>query len=133
MSNSKDTARQDEQEMVRRLLDDDLRVGVEGGAGDFQELRQMLGDSLRSRVRYLGMLGFVLTLAFLAVAVVSAVQFFQTPEADVRGLLLWATLFLVSTTQIVLVKVWFWINWNRNSVVREIKRLELRLVAGGRG
>lgn len=121
------TNRDSEQAMIRRLLDEDFAESND--TGDIQQLRQMIADSLRSKVRFLSILGFVLTLVFLALAVTSVVQFFRTPESDVRGLILWATLFMTAATQIVLVKVWFWINWNRNSVVRELKRLELRLAS----
>jgi hypothetical protein len=42
--------------------------------------------------------------------------------------LLWMTFFSIAIMQTVLMKLWYWIIWNRYSVVREVKRLELRIV-----
>ena len=42
--------------------------------------------------------------------------------------LLFITMFSVSIMQTVLMKLWYWLIWNRYSIVREIKRLELRIV-----
>jgi hypothetical protein len=37
------------------------------------------------------------------------------------------TFFGMSIMGTVLIKLWYWVIWNRYSVVREVKRLELRV------
>ncbi len=113
-----------------RLLAAVLRE--DSGADDRGEIGSILGlisDSLRFRSRLVVIVSSAVMVGLLALAVWSAVRFFQVPDGDVRGLVLYATLFLFAATQVPVMKVWFWINWNRNSVIREIKRLELRLTA----
>lgn len=41
--------------------------------------------------------------------------------------LLFMTFFSMSILGTVLIKLWYWVIWNRYSVVREVKRLELRI------
>jgi hypothetical protein len=41
--------------------------------------------------------------------------------------LLWISLFIVAMMQTVLIKLWYWLIWNRYSVIREVKRLEVRI------
>ncbi len=62
---------------------------------------------------------------FFALAVVAALRFFGTPDAADR--VLWATAFLFGMLIVMSVKIWFWLQMMRNSLLREIKRLELRL------
>ena len=99
--------------------------------GEFQHVRQLYVDSFRGQSRFVGVAGFFVTLAFLGLGVWSIVAFFDA-EAT-RDQVLWATLFLFATTQIVMMKVWFWLNMQRNAITREIKRLELRLTAARAG
>ena len=42
--------------------------------------------------------------------------------------LLCITLFSISIMGTELIKLWYWLIWNRYSIVREVKRLELRIV-----
>ena len=68
--------------------------------------------------------GFLAFLTFLAVG--SLLAFLATDSMKMQ--LLWTTIFLVCIINTVLMKLWYWLIWNRYSVVREVKRLELRVV-----
>lgn len=46
---------------------------------------------------------------------------------DTKQQLLYMTFFSISIMGTVLIKLWYWIIWNRYSVIREVKRLELRI------
>ena len=106
-----------------------LAADADDAPGEVEAIRRTIADSFRYQSRLITAGTWVAMLALLALAIWSAVQFLRVPESDVRGAILWASLFVMATTQVTLMKVWAWINWNRNSVVREIKRLELRLVS----
>ena len=53
----------------------------------------------------------------------SGYHFFVSEELDER--VFWGVLFLALWTGTIGIKVWFWLEMNRNSTHREIKRLEL--------
>ena len=72
--------------------------------------------------------GFVL----FAVGAWAAWRFWSAP--DVRGMLLWGGLTTFALAGVSLIKLWFFMEMNKNSIVRELKRLELQvasLVAAG--
>lgn len=48
-------------------------------------------------------------------------------SGDVKHQLLYITCFNISIMGTVLIKLWYWIIWNRYSIVREVKRLEYRI------
>jgi uncharacterized membrane protein len=73
----------------------------------------------------------VVVVAFFAFAVYCAVQLLATPDAAQR--VLWAVGVLLGMLVVMSVKVYFWLQMVRNQVLREIKRLELRLAAAGGG
>jgi hypothetical protein len=61
--------------------------------------------------------------AFCAFMVVSVVYFFQAES--VREMLAWAGGFGLSLIAISFSRLWFWLMFHRNAVVREVKRVEL--------
>jgi len=72
----------------------------------------------------------IMTWCFLFFFVVCAVgcYFAFDVATTTKYQLLFMTLFSVFVMQTVLIKLWYWLIWNRYSVVREVKRLELRIV-----
>ena len=72
----------------------------------------------------------ILTWCFLFFFAVGAVGCFVAFDmaTTTKYQLLFMTLFTMSIMQTVLMKLWYWQIWNRYSVVREVKRLELRIV-----
>jgi hypothetical protein len=61
--------------------------------------------------------------AFTIFMVVSAVYFFQA--GSVREMLAWAGGFGLSLIAVSFSRLWFWLMFHRNAVVREVKRVEL--------
>jgi hypothetical protein len=72
----------------------------------------------------------ILTWCFLIFFAVGAAGCFVAFDmaTTTKYQLLFMTLFTMSIMQTVLMKLWYWQIWNRYSVVREVKRLELRIV-----
>lgn len=94
---------------------------------DAQEytLRSLFGEFYSRPMRSIFILVWAQALVFLGLAVFSAVRFFTTDQ--VKDLILYATGFTACMIVISLIKIFAWQMMNRNSVKREIKRLELRL------
>jgi hypothetical protein len=72
----------------------------------------------------------ILTWCFLGFFSVCAVGCFFAFDAveTTKQQLLFMTFFTMSIMGTVLIKLWYWQVWSRYSVVREVKRLELRIV-----
>jgi hypothetical protein len=92
--------------------------------GEPSMLRQMT-ELFRSRHRGLVILSFVFALVFFVLAVYCAVRFVQATE--VRNMLLWGAATFGSLLAVMANKLWYWMEIQRNSLMREIKRLELQV------
>lgn len=86
---------------------------------------EMIFETFRGRHWWLSVLTFVWTLVFFVLAIFSAVKFFNT-EAS-RDMMLWALAFVFCMMAVSMLKMWFWMELNKNAITREIKRLELQI------
>jgi hypothetical protein len=84
---------------------------------------------MRGRHRVLVGSSIAVMVALVALAAWCAVRFFEAEE--VRDLLLFATGFVLAILNVLAIKVWFWMELVKNSVVREVKRLELQVARLG--
>jgi uncharacterized membrane protein YciS (DUF1049 family) len=90
-----------------------------------QTIPQMVIDVFRTRHRWLAMWVFTAGTVLFLLEFVVAYQFFHAEST--RAMIAWATGFVVCAIVIAMTKVWFWLELNKNSLAREIKRLELEL------
>ncbi len=109
---------------IREVLGtEDVKL-VESVAGE-PGIFEMVVDSFRGKTGWLVTLVFVTIPAFLVVAIVAAVQFFQVET--VKEMIALACAFMFCLIAIAMMKVWYWMELNKNTVTREIKRVELQL------
>jgi len=113
-------------------FDDDLKEGLKkvNGEGDYdpgqeQSLFQMIGSSFRGRQWWLSCIAWVYIFVFTGLAVFAAVRFFGAETT--RAQILYATIFAITAAIAMAVKMWYWMILNRNSIQREIKRLEMTI------
>ena len=109
---------------IRRELE---RQGSEIDRAGFDEnsLFGMLGRVFTGNLRRWAAFGMLLTLAFVALTAWCGYGFFTATGTGDRvfwGLPALAALHAVST-----LKLWFFMEMNRNSVIREVKRVEIAL------
>ena len=88
-------------------------------------LHELMIESFRGRNRWLNALAVVFTLVGFGIAVVAAFQFFHADST--RAMIAWATGFLWAVLSVAMLKMWFWLEMQKNSVTLEIKRLELQV------
>lgn len=88
-------------------------------------LTELVGDTFRSRARWLTALSVFFSLAFVAVSAWSLVELLQASTP--RALVLWQTLLLFSLLAVAANKLWFFLELQRVTLTRELKRLELQL------
>jgi len=113
-------------EQIRQALNDEEAEFLASLDSEPALLRQV-ADTFHGRSRWLSALGVVLMLAFMALCVTSLVRMVRAE--DLRTLLLWGTGFGTSLVMILGVKIWYWMELQRHSLKREIKRLELQMAA----
>jgi 4-amino-4-deoxy-L-arabinose transferase-like glycosyltransferase len=65
--------------------------------------------------------------AFLAVGLYAAWRLMEA--TDIREMLGWSLLAIFAMLTLALVKLWFWLEMQRNALIREMKRLELQIAS----
>jgi len=93
--------------------------------GGEPSLLEMVMEAFRGRLWWLNLLTSVWILVFFVLAVWSGVKFFYTE--DTRDAMLWALAFVFCMMAVSLLKMWFWMEMNKNAITREIKRVELQI------
>ena len=109
------------EDIAKRIL-----VEIERDSAREDTLRQLIASAFEARTRVYTLIVGIVVVAATAAAVWVAIRFFQTDE--VRGMILYATLFNTCMLAIATVRLFLWQLLLRQGVMREIKRLELRLV-----
>ncbi len=107
-----------------------LSAADQADLGDPQQdmtLREMMASTFRGRQRWMSILVWIYVLVFTGVWVFSAVMFFRSDAANIKDVIMWATVFAMSGAIVMVMKMWYWMAMNRNAVQREVKRLELRI------
>jgi multisubunit Na+/H+ antiporter MnhG subunit len=106
-------------ERIRQMVDDNYDDSRE------DTIRSMLSEFYSRKMAATAALVWAVGIPLLAVAVYCAVAFFRTDQT--KSEILYATIFLTCFIFIGLLKVFAWQTIHRNSIKREIKRLELRI------
>ncbi|MGH6910542.1 MAG: DUF6768 family protein, partial [Phenylobacterium sp.] len=84
-------------------------------------------DAFRSQHRFFAIFAWVGGLTMFIVAAYAAWRFWREP--DLRLMLVWAAVGSAAFFSLGLIKLWFWMEMQNNSVVREITRLELQVAS----
>ncbi len=92
---------------------------------DEQTLTEKVVESFRGKSRWLVILVYFAVIAFTVLMVLAVYRLIATDST--REMIIWATTFLFCCLATTMLKVWYWMELNRNTVLREIKRLELQL------
>ncbi|MBP7052972.1 MAG: hypothetical protein KBE65_18360 [Phycisphaerae bacterium] len=108
-------------------MNDDIRKILDDTYDDSREdsLRTMIGDLYSRKMLSTTVLIWFWAIVFLVAAGYAAMKFFETDETQSQ--IMYAALFVCLVQFIGLMKVFAWQMMARNSVKREIKRLELRI------
>jgi hypothetical protein len=107
--------------------DAQIRQMIEDSYDDSKEdtLRAMVGQFYNKKMLSTVILVWAYGLVFMALAIFSGVKFFRA--GDIRSQIMYAGLFLCGVQMVALIKIFAWQMIHRNSIKREIKRLEIRV------
>jgi predicted membrane protein len=111
-------------ELIRQALEEGEQEAWEGLGGPSSA--ELLGEALRGRNRSLALGGVAANLVFFVMGVFAAVNFSRAEE--VRVMLLWAGMATLCFGVVLAIKIWYWLEMVRLSMMRDVKRLELQVV-----
>ena len=92
---------------------------------DEQNVLQMLGGVYKGKNSWLMVLLNVVQIAFFALFIYCAVQFFKVEETN--ELIKWGIGGTVALFAQSILKLFVWMQMDKNAILREIKRLELQV------
>lgn len=114
-----------DEEIRRTLSSEDAKLHARFDA-DPALYTQVL-DLFRGSLRWITLAGWVAGFALFAAAAYFWWRFVHAEE--LRHMLLWAAPAFLCFLGLALVKIWFWLELQKNAVLREVKRLELQVAS----
>ncbi|MDQ7017873.1 MAG: hypothetical protein Q9M33_01800 [Robiginitomaculum sp.] len=111
-------------EEIRKVLAGSELEKLDDIAGE-PGLFTMLGDTFRGKMRFWNAYAMVLSFASFGAALWTGWRFLHTNEP--HEMTLWGVGMGISIFFLAMLKLWFWMEMNKNTVIREIKRVELQL------
>ncbi|WP_341215017.1 DUF6768 family protein [uncultured Wocania sp.] len=92
---------------------------------DEQNALQMVGGLFKGKNKWLLVMMNIMTLVFFGLFIYCLVQFFNVEE--IKDLLKWGLGSLVFLLGVSMLKVFAWMQMDKNAILREMKRLELQV------
>lgn len=92
---------------------------------DEQNVLQMLGGVYRGKNSWLMVLTNIVQLVFFALFIYCAIQFFKVEETN--DLIKWGIGGIVTLFAQTMLKLFTWMQMDKNAILREIKRIELQV------
>jgi hypothetical protein len=111
-------------ELIDAALEKDDKELFAQLGGDMN-LVDMAASVFQGKLRWLSIMISVQILILTLLAIYCAVQFFGSEVT--RDLLMWAVGFGFCLMAVMMLKLWFWLEIQKNSVLREVKRVELQV------
>jgi hypothetical protein len=110
-------------DLIREALADDRAQRLE----EFEDLSAfaMLTEVFRGRNRLLAALGVVVNLVLFVIGVGAAVAFAN--EEDLVAMARYGATSALCFGGVLAIKIWYWLEMTRLALIREIKRVELRI------
>src|SRR5512145_630335 len=95
--------------------------------GDDQALHRQVLATFEGRLRWFNVAGWIAGVVLFGVACVLAWRFLQAEE--LADMLRWGAASALAFAGLALIKVWFWLERQKNAIVREVKRLEVQVAS----
>ena len=90
-------------------------------------IHEMMIELYQGRRRWLNLVLTVASFGLFGLMLLCGYRFFNAES--VRDMIAWATGSLMLFMWLVLFKLWFWLEMLKNSVIREVKRVELHVAS----
>ncbi len=113
-------------------LDDKIREALRKEDAElFEEfggepsMYEMVMETFRGRYRWMTMVAAFYCIVFIVLFILAGIRFFNAEST--KDMLVWAAACVVCWSAVFMMKVWYWMELNKNALTREIKRLELQI------
>lgn len=90
-----------------------------------QNLIGKIGEVFRGKLGWIALVMNIVNLGVFAFAIYSTVQFFNTDGTN--ELIKWALGIVVSILFMSMIKLYIWMQMDKNDILRELKRMELQM------
>ena len=110
--------------MIREALSKEDAARFESLGGEESLFAQAIG-LFQGRSRLFSFMAVVVMIAMMVLAVFAAIKFMETGR--VREMILWGAVCFLGLSGVTTLKIWSWMEMSKNSLRREIKRLELQV------
>ena len=120
MSSNKDNI---DEKIREALLTEDAELFAE--VGGERNIAEQIADSFRGQSRWFSVMAFVAMSLLFGVTLLTGFMFFEA--TTVREMIAYAGGFFFSIVGMGMMKVWYFMELNKNTVTREIKRVELQI------
>ena len=95
--------------------------------GADQALHRQVLATFEGRLRWFNAAGWIAGFVLFGVACLMAWRFVHAPQLE--DMLRWGAASALAFAGVALVKVWFWLELQKNTIAREVKRLELQVAS----
>lgn len=95
--------------------------------GADETLRRQLLATFDGRLRWLNAAGWIGGFLLFGAAFIFAGRFLSAE--NIQDMLRWGAASALAFAGLALVKVWFWMELQKNAIVREVKRLEVQVAS----
>jgi len=92
-----------------------------------QNLLQMLGGLFQSKHSWLLVIMNIVNIVMFVLSIYCVIQFLNTDITN--ELIKWASAGFICWTSIAMIKLFVWMQMDKNAILREFKRLELQVAA----
>ena len=114
-----------DQSIRESLSSEDAKLFDRLGAD--QALHRQVLATFEGQLRWFNAAGWIAGFVLFGVASVSAWRFLQAEELG--DILRWGAASALALAGLALIKVWFWLELQKNAIVREVKRLEVQVAS----
>lgn len=90
-------------------------------------LRQQVLATFEGQLRWLNVAGWIAGFVLFGVASVMTWRFIYAPTLE--EMLRWGAAAALGFAGLALIKVWFWMELQKNAIMREVKRLEVQVTS----
>ena len=90
-----------------------------------QSVFEMVGGLFQGRLKWITVIMMIVMMIVFIIGIYSLVQFFKVE--GLRLMMIWAGAFFLCMMAVALLKLFSWMQIDKNAILRELKRLELQV------
>ncbi len=92
-----------------------------------QNLINQLGSLFKTKISWLIIVMNIVNIVMFGLSIYCVIRFFETTNTN--ELIKWVGAFFICWSAMVMIKLFVWMQMDKNALLRELKRLELQIAA----